>query len=72
LRRLATISATCSTIGGDPKLPSTLQVAPDYVDAMFNVALLLQRKNQCAEAADYWCRYLAIANRNGLPAHADH
>ena len=27
---------------------------------MFNLALLLQRKNQCAEAADYWRRYLAI------------
>src|SRR5260370_32086795 len=23
-------------------------------DAVFNLALLLQRKNQCAEAADYW------------------
>jgi len=33
---------------------------PDYVDAMFNLALLLQRRNDCAEAADYWRRYLAI------------
>jgi tetratricopeptide (TPR) repeat protein len=38
----------------------SLQVAPDYVDAMFNLALLLQRRNECAEAADYWRRYLAI------------
>jgi hypothetical protein len=34
-----------------------VQVAPDYVDAMFNLALLLQRKNQCTEAADYWRHY---------------
>jgi hypothetical protein len=33
-------------------------VAPDYADAMFNLALLLQRTNQYAEAADYWRRYL--------------
>jgi hypothetical protein len=26
---------------------------------MFNLALLLQRKNQYAAAADYWRRYLA-------------
>jgi tetratricopeptide (TPR) repeat protein len=36
------------------------QAAPDYVDAMFNLALLLQRRNECAEAADYWRRFLAI------------
>jgi hypothetical protein len=36
-----------------------LRVAPDYADAMFNLALLLHRKNEYAEAADYWCRYLA-------------
>ena len=28
-------------------------------DAMFNLALLLQRKGAYAEAADYWRRYLA-------------
>jgi hypothetical protein len=27
---------------------------------MFNLALLLQRRNECAEAAVYWRRYLAI------------
>jgi predicted metal-dependent hydrolase len=27
---------------------------------MFNLALLLQRRNECAEATDYWRRYLAI------------
>jgi len=31
----------------------------DYADAMFNLALLLQRQNQYSEAADYWRRYLA-------------
>jgi putative restriction endonuclease len=40
-------------------LRKALRVAPDYADAMFNLALLLQRKNQYAEAADYWRRYLA-------------
>ena len=33
--------------------------APDYIDAMFNLALLLQRKGAYAEAADHWRRYLA-------------
>jgi len=37
----------------------SLRVAPDYADAMFNLALLLQQTNQYAEAADYWRRYLA-------------
>jgi len=31
-------------------LRTVLRVAPDYVDAMFNLALLLQRTNQYAEA----------------------
>jgi hypothetical protein len=33
-------------------------LAPGYIDAMFNLALLLQRKSAYAEAADYWRRYL--------------
>jgi hypothetical protein len=33
--------------------------APDYADAMFNLALLLQRANQPKEAAEYWRQYLA-------------
>jgi hypothetical protein len=33
--------------------------APDYADAMFNLALVLQRNNKHAEAAEYWRRYLA-------------
>jgi len=40
-------------------LRTALRVAPDYADAMFNLALLLQRTNQYLEAADYWRRYLA-------------
>jgi hypothetical protein len=27
---------------------------------MFKLALLLQRRNECAEEADYWRRYLDI------------
>jgi tetratricopeptide (TPR) repeat protein len=34
-------------------------VAPGYIDAIFNLALLLQRKGAYGEAADYWRRYLA-------------
>jgi hypothetical protein len=34
-------------------LAQALLVAPDYIDAMFNLALLLQRKSAYAEAADY-------------------
>jgi AMP nucleosidase len=40
-------------------LRTVLRVAPDYADAMFNLALPLQRTNQYAEATDYWRRYLA-------------
>jgi hypothetical protein len=40
-------------------LRKALVVAPDYIDAVFNLALLLQRKGPYAEAADYWRQYLA-------------
>jgi hypothetical protein len=39
-------------------------------DAMFNLALLLQRTNQCAEAADYWRRYLAIDGQSEWASRA--
>jgi hypothetical protein len=45
-------------------------VAPDYIDAMFNLALLLQRKNQYAAAADYWRRYLASDRQSEWAARA--
>ena len=40
-------------------LSRALRAAPDYLDAMFNLALLLQRSNKQAEAVEYWRRYLA-------------
>jgi cytochrome c-type biogenesis protein CcmH/NrfG len=40
-------------------LRKALVVSPEYIDAAFNLALLLQRKGSYAEAADYWRRYLA-------------
>jgi hypothetical protein len=45
-----------STLAARPPSSACTQrcVAPDYVDAAFNLALLLQRTNQYAEAADYW------------------
>ena len=49
---------------------TTLKVAPDYADAMFNLALMLQRQNQYAEAADYWRRYLASDRQSEWAARA--
>jgi hypothetical protein len=43
-----------SAFGGKADIPSTRGA-----DATFNLALLLQRKNEYAEATDYWRRYLA-------------
>ena len=51
-------------------LRKAVQVAPDYGDAMFNLALLLQRNNQCAEATDYWRRYLAIDDQSDWASRA--
>jgi tetratricopeptide (TPR) repeat protein len=39
-------------------LRRALQAAPEYVDAMFNLAVLLQRSNRHKEAAEYRRRYL--------------
>jgi tetratricopeptide (TPR) repeat protein len=40
-------------------LRKALRAAPAYIDAIFNLALLLQRSNKHAEAAEYWRQYLA-------------
>ena len=37
---------------------------------MFNLALLLQRKNRYAEASDYWRRYLAADRQSEWSARA--
>jgi hypothetical protein len=37
---------------------------------MFNLALLLQRTNQYAEAADYWRRYLTSDRQSDWAARA--
>jgi hypothetical protein len=47
-----------------------LLAAPGYTDAMFNLALLLQRKGAYAEAADYWRRYLASDRLSDWAARA--
>jgi hypothetical protein len=48
----------------------TLRAAPDYADAMFNLALLLQRNNKHAEAAEYWRCYLANDTQSEWAARA--
>jgi len=40
-------------------LRKALVVLPDYMNATFNLALLLQREGDYADAADHWRRYLA-------------
>jgi hypothetical protein len=44
--------------GREVRQSIALRAAPDYADAMFNLALLLQRNDKHAEAAEYWRRYL--------------
>ena len=54
-----------------PMYGSTLRVSRLITpDAMFNLALLLQRTNQYAEAADYWRRYLASDGQSERAARA--
>src|SRR5262249_17868771 len=51
-------------------LRSALRAAPDYADAMFSLALLLQRGSKHAEAAEYWRRYLAKDGKSEWAARA--
>jgi tetratricopeptide (TPR) repeat protein len=51
-------------------LRSALRAAPDYAGATFNLALLLQRSNKHAEAAEYWRRYLANGTQSEWAARA--
>jgi len=51
-------------------LRNALRAAPDYADAMFNLALLLQRNSKHAEAAEYWRRYLANDTQSEWAARA--
>jgi tetratricopeptide (TPR) repeat protein len=51
-------------------LRMTVKILPDYVDAMFNIALLPQRTNQYAGAADFWPRYIAIDRHSEWAARA--
>jgi hypothetical protein len=51
-------------------LRTALRVAPDYADAMFNLALLLQRTNQYGEATDCWRHYLASDCQSDWAARA--
>jgi hypothetical protein len=46
------------------------RVAPSYIAAMFNLALMLQRKGAYAEAADYWRRYLTSDRASEWAARA--
>jgi hypothetical protein len=62
MSNVAVMPQHCVTVATDFSLTvlrTALRVAPDYVDAIFNLALLLQGTNQYAEAADYWRHYLA-------------
>jgi len=49
-------------------LHKSLKAAPDYADAVFNLALILQRRT---EAVIYWRRFLANRSEWTTLAHAD-
>ena len=53
---LRTPISSAQRLNTSPQLPAGVE----YADAIFNLALLLQRKNEYAEAGDYWRRYLDI------------
>jgi tetratricopeptide (TPR) repeat protein len=75
LLKLGTIFPICWTSRAASEaaidcLRSALRVAPDYADAIFNLALLLQRNNQHVEAAEYWRRYLGCDPQSDWAARA--
>ena len=41
-------------------LQKALEANPDYADAMFNLALLLQKLDRYREALAWWKRYLSL------------
>jgi hypothetical protein len=41
-------------------LQRALALDPDYADAVFNLALILQRGDHHLDAASYWRRYIAL------------
>ena len=51
-------------------LSRALDADPAYVDAMFNMGLLLQRLERHAEAAAMWRRYLALDDNSPWAARA--
>jgi hypothetical protein len=66
-------SRRCWMIRGVPKSPSSACARPslpDYIDAMFNLALMLQRTGAYAEAAGFWRRYLASDRSSEWPSRA--
>ena len=70
-----TIYLICWTNRADQKprfdcLRKALHAAPDYVDAKFNLALLLQRNDKHAGAAEYWRHYLANEAQSEWAARA--
>jgi tetratricopeptide (TPR) repeat protein len=51
-------------------LSKALEADPTYVDAMFNMGLLLQRLERHAEAAAMWKRYLELDDNSPWAARA--
>ena len=51
-------------------LRKALQGSPDFTDAVFNLALLLQRKHKYGEAVGHWRRYLATDCQSEWAARA--
>jgi tetratricopeptide (TPR) repeat protein len=48
------------TVEAITALKAAIKADPDYADAIFNLALLLQKRDAHAEAAAQWKRYLKL------------